>query len=186
MTAPASACAGYVHLHPGAPPVAVSNSTTKAEQRHSDPGAALPKASDPGADILSGNLEQLSQQLQSATAMFNSQSAPSTSRGFGNSGQAESGPHAGKGLVPWEMLALPSLDLLLHDSCLACACGKRRGRHKARKTLSLQSHSGLTSNRGILSGIAENSVPTEGMRQRLCDPWTFCLSHGWSHGCRRA
>lgn len=40
----------------------------------------MSRAADPDDVILSGNLEQLSQQLQSATAMFNSQSAPSTAR----------------------------------------------------------------------------------------------------------
>ena len=47
--------------------------------------------------ILAGNIEDLSQQLESATAMFNSQSAPSTARGAppgegGNRGHGETYP----------------------------------------------------------------------------------------------
>ena len=92
--------AGYIQAHPSSngssPAAAVAG---KSEQRHSDAGSSANKASDSDDIILSGNLEQLSQQLQSATAMFNSQSAPPTSRGpYGTAG----GTGMANGMSHWQ------------------------------------------------------------------------------------
>lgn len=91
--------AGYIQAHPGSNGSAPAAVASKPEQRHSDAGSNPSKISVNDDVILSGNLEQLSQQLQSATAMFNSHSAPPTSRApystSGEGGSASSGSRQG-------------------------------------------------------------------------------------------
>ena len=89
--------AGYAHASTGTNGHAVNGAAGKLDQRHGDSAVSSSKAGDQDDVILSGNLEQLSQHLQSATAMFNSQSAPATSRGppYSNLGENGHPHHAG-------------------------------------------------------------------------------------------
>lgn len=88
-----------MQAHPSSAPVNVNSPAGKADQRYSEVEANAGKSLDKDDVILSGNLEQLSQQLQSATAMFNSQSAPSTSRSQAHGGLGENGHGPGQYLL---------------------------------------------------------------------------------------